>query len=267
MTPLNFSKYSGCGNDFILIDNRTLSVFLSPKKISQLCARTQGIGADGLIFAEPSTTADVKMRIINADGSEAAMCGNGIRCLAAFIKKQGWTEPTCTIESLKGCHHATWDSDQITITMSDPADIRWDAELALDTHSIRLSSLDTGVPHAVIFCENLQSIDLQSLGPQIRYHPFFGPKGTNVNFVHVEPSHISIRTYERGVEGETEACGTGATAAAIAAARKFQMPPPVSVQVRSGEFLKIGFALESDHISNVTMSGSCSHVFDGMILI
>lgn len=264
---LNFSKYSGCGNDFIIIDNRDIQCMITPEQVIRLCSRKNGIGADGIILFETSKICDFKMRILNADGSEAEMCGNGIRCLVDFAIKQGFQGLSCTIESLRRTHKATWTPNIVTVSMGSPTDIVWDIELPLSSHPLPMSYLDTGVPHAVIFCEDIEEAELDHIGPQVRLHPHFNPRGTNVNFVEVQNDNIAVRTYERGVEAETEACGTGATAAAIAAAIKHQLKPPISVKLRSGEMLTIDFTIHGDTISNVTMSGPCLHIFDGTIAL
>jgi len=262
---LNFSKYSGCGNDFILINNLTALISLSASQISKLCSRKSGIGADGVILLETSSQADFKMRIFNADGSEAEMCGNGIRCLVDFAKKNGFINSSCTIESFKRIHHATWERNNITVSMGNPTDVVWNIELPISSGPLQMSYLDTGVPHAVIFCKDVNEVDLNSLGSQIRYHPYFTPRGTNVNIVQVKDNNISVRTYERGVEAETDACGTGATASAIASAQKLHLKPPIKVDLRSGESLTIDFHIDNGTIANVKMSGGCTHIFEGFI--
>lgn len=248
-----FPKYSGCGNDFILVDNR-LKKFssITPEIISHLCNRQRGIGADGLIFLENSKKANFKMRIFNSDGSEAEMCGNGIRCLARFIKDLGVEGSQFTIETMLNVLSVSVEQSYVSVEMGSPTDIRWN--IAID--SFTAHHLDTGVPHAVIFCENSSLIDIQNLGPYIRHHSIFFPRGANANFAHIDFNNtIHLRTFERGVENETLACGTGATATALAAAKIYNIPSPILVKVLSGETLKISFTSDQKTFSQVTLSG------------
>lgn len=237
-----FSKYAGCGNDFILFDNR--SGFLSDltsEAIRHLCHRQQGIGADGIILLEESDKADYRMRIFNADGSEAEMCGNGIRCLMKYIHELGFSAPLCTIETMQRLLKLRLHQGDVCVEMGDPTDVQWNFPLQIESETLTLHLLNTGVPHAVLFVDQIDSFDLLKWGPKVRYHPFF-PQGTNFNVAtRPENGEISVRTYERGVEGETFACGTGATAAALAAAYVTRCSSPIKVRTRSNEILEVGF--------------------------
>lgn len=258
---VSFSKYSGCGNDFILIDNRAL--FFDPNKVSLLCDRRQGIGADGVVLLERSAAADHKMRIFNADGSEAEMCGNGIRCLMQFIQDTIAPHERCNIETMLRNLTVAMDGDHVKVDMGDPLHMEWSIPL----EGYTWEQINTGVPHAVTFVQDLDGFPLEKVGPTIRRHPYFGPNGTNVNIATInDDGTVSVRTYERGVEGETLACGTGATATAIAASKKFGLKSPVSVKVRSNDLLKIGFEWNSDHISRVTLTGPAQKIFSGVTL-
>jgi len=254
LNTIEFIKYSACGNDFVLIE----SDFIPTKTtISAICARRTGIGADGIIFVCSSDLCDRKMRIFNADGGEAEMCGNGIRCVAHYLFEKGWDSP-CSIESLQRIHSASKTNDLFTVDMGPPTDIQWD--ISINDQS--LCYLNTGVPHAVIFSENIEAINLENLGPKIQQHSHFSPNSTNVNIATIADDAIRIRTYERGV-GETLACGTGATASAIAASYKFGLKPPITVKLKSGDALTIDFTSNQDTIENVTMTGSCKPIYRG----
>ena len=264
-----FSKYSGCGNDFILVDNRHLSFpFTQPKLIPQLCHRRTGVGADGVILLENSTEADFRMRIFNADGSEAEMCGNGVRCLMKFIHELGIHKPHCTIETKEDQVHLSLKGELVAVAMPLPYDLRWNHTVSIDDKDWELQYLNTGVPHAILFVEALESEHWMSLAPKIRYHPSFNPKGTNVNFARVEaPGSVQIRTYERGVEGETLACGTGAVASAIAASRCYALKPPITIRPRSNDALQIDFEWQADCVKNVTMTGPATQIFRGELVL
>lgn len=252
---IHFSKYSGCGNDFILIDNREAVFPVGDAALVQaLCHRHEGIGADGIILLHHSSAADFKMQIFNADGGEAEMCGNGIRCFYRFLEELGIAQPHCTVESMHFVHTLSKEQNRIAATMAPPAEMEWDLELLGQP----LHFLNTGVPHVVIFDDELKG-DFHQIAPKLRYHPHF-PKGTNVNLVSFEKEGLSVRTYERGVEAETLACGTGATAAALVAALKKGMASPISVKVASGEILEIRF---NHALTQVTQAGPARALFYG----
>lgn len=256
-----YSKYTGCGNDFIVIDNRQ-PVFSQLHSIPEICDRNTGLGADGVILLEKSRHADYRMRIFNSDGSEAEMCGNGIRCLMKFLHEVGEQSSSCSVETMLKNLRLDLDGEDVCVEMGDPFDIHWEREV----DGLTMDYLNTGVPHAVIFVQELESIDPNLIGPSIRYHKSFAPKGTNVNFARLNSSGVvQVRTYERGVEAETLACGTGATATAIAAARKYQLKSPVMVQVQSGEQLKIGFDWSGQRPTHVTMTGPARKLHSGYI--
>ncbi len=262
--PLSFSKYSGCGNDFILVDNRLLHFPVDAAYIAKLCDRKRGVGADGLILLQLSQMADYRMRIFNADGGEAEMCGNGIRCLMQFIRELGGLAPRYRIETMNATLQVEEEQGGlVSVEMAEPHSIQW--ELSLPGF-FQLSSLNTGVPHAVIFVEDLERDHWMAIAPQIRHHAAFGPKGTNVNFAQLKSDGtLSVRTYERGVEGETLACGTGATAAALAAAKRFGLPGPIQVLPRSKEPLNISFSWQGDCPTAVTLAGPAHFIFRGFI--
>jgi len=265
---LAFTKMNGAGNDFVMLDNRDRRITLAPAAIARLCDRHRGIGADGLLAAEPPEgAADLRMRYYNADGGEAEMCGNGARCFARFAQRLlGDGRPRVSFETPAGTIHADLAGELVTLRMSDPKDLRPDAELDLAGNRRIVGFLNTGVPHAVVFVDNLDSTDVLAEGRAARFHPAFAPAGTNANFVAVHaPGRLSIRTYERGVEGETLACGTGVCAVALAHAAKENLDGPVDVRVRGGDTLRVSFVRTPDGFRDVTLTGPADFVFEGRI--
>lgn len=260
-----FTKYAGCGNDFIFFDHRLPFFPLEDKRFIQtLCHRQYGIGADGVILLENSSQADFRMRIFNADGSEAEMCGNGIRCLGKFIQELGYRSSIYRIETKQQVLRVHVE-EEVSVEMALSAHLQWNIPLHLKEHSYQAHFLNTGVPHVVIFVKDLEKEDLQKLGPEIRYHPLFAPKGANVNLATWnEGAEIRIRTYERGVEGETLACGTGATAVALAAAYQHNLASPLFIQTASQERLRIDYDLTAhSQFSNITLTGPTKRIFQG----
>jgi len=265
---IDFWKMQGSGNDFIIIDNRK-SVF--PEKdrvevVAKLCRRATGVGADGLILIEDDPYADFLWRFYNADGSEAEMCGNGGRCAArfAFLKRISGSDMVFT--TLAGPIRARVDGDSVKLEMSRPGDRR---QLELDCGGVveKVDLINTGVPHAVIMAEgDLDLVDVNERGAKIRYHQEFAPSGSNANFIKVEDEFkLSIRTYERGVEGETLACGTGAVAAALIASEYGLVSSPTEVITRSGESLTIYYKKEGESFREVFLEGGALIVYRGVI--
>jgi len=265
---MNFSKYVGSGNDFIFIDNRSLTFLPERPLVSKLCHRQLGVGADGVILLENSPSADFKMRIFNADGSEAEMCGNGIRCLFHFIQNTCPEENRSSylIETMESLLRIEAAQGGVKVEMPNPYDVKWGMKIDLLGEQ-PVHYLNTGVPHAIIFMEDLAYADLACLAPKIRHHAAFGVKGTNVNFVALDQGdgELSVRTYERGVEQETLACGTGVTASALAAAQIAGCASPIKVRTKSGEVLEIAFRVEDGMFRAVTMTGPARHVFSGQV--
>jgi len=269
---IGFIKLVGAGNDFILIDNRIARI-VSQKKLSGLartmCDRIFGAGADGLLVLENSKKADVRMRIFNADGSEAEMCGNGARCFAYYVvsrKRSG--NAACrqlSLETKAGIVKAEVRNDLVKVNLTPPHGTRLDLPLTISRRRIRVNFINTGVPHAVIFVQGLDDIDVAGLGRQVRYHGAFAPAGTNVNFVEVvSRDRIAIRTYERGVEGETLACGTGSTAAALIASMKLSgAGDRISVKTRGGEVLRVYFRKTASGFKDVWLEGKARIVYKG----
>jgi len=260
-----FMKMSGSGNDFILIDHR--APFLNEDHlkdfIRKVCQRRISVGADGLILIEPSKKADFKWRFYNADGSEAEMCGNGGRCAARFAYLKGIAGPSLKFETLAGILSAQVEGKKVKLEMTKPFDLKLDETISIDGGEQIFSSINTGVPHAVLFVEDLEGLDILRMGRAIRYHSYFSPSGTNVNFVRLEKgSQLSLRTYERGVEDETLACGTGAVASALIASFKGLVKSPVSVKTRGGEVLTVYFKIEAKDVKSVFFEGDVHIVYE-----
>lgn len=251
MTP--FAKYHGAGNDFIIIDDRRLTFSIEPALIQKLCSRRLGIGADGLLLLQPSEIGDFRMRIFNADGGEPAMCGNGIRCMAHFIHQLGETRPGYDIDVYGKLYRCTIEGNFVSVDMGN---ISWiHKEYPFEEHV--LCTLDTGVPHAVVFVSDLASVDVRNCGRAIRTH--FQPDGVNVNFAMRTHEKIHVRTYERGVEDETLACGTGAVAVAAAAKEMFKLSSRVIIMPASQEELVVEIIN-----GQARMSGPVTFVFGGV---
>ena len=268
---LEFHKMNGAGNDFVVIDNRALDINLTREQIALLCDRHRGIGADGLLAVEPAEAgAHFKFRYYNADGGEAEMCGNGARCFGKYTALlTGEGTDHVTFETIAGNLSAHIIGDNVRIAMSDPFDLGLNTNVTIDGLNAPVHSINTGVPHAVVFTDNLEACDVIQYGAAIRYHDHFSPKGTNANFATIiNDQHIAIRTYERGVEGETLACGTGMVACAILHHLLTGAPSPVSVDVEGGETLEIGFTPGPDNtFTKVTLTGPADFVFSGEITL
>ena len=254
MHKLSFTKMNGAGNDFVMLDNRSGELTLDTPAIARLCDRHRGVGADGVLLVERSDDPDAayRMRYHNADGGEAEMCGNGARCFARFATRleadgngDSRERGHLTFITRAGLIRAHLDGELVRLEMSRPTDGKNLGELAFDDGKLpRAFFLNTGVPHVVVPVADTERVDVHLTGRSIRYHARFAPKGTNANFIASRgPDDIVLRTYERGVEGETLACGTGATAAALihAEMRGVEGAGMVAVEVRSGDVLHIGF--------------------------
>ena len=265
MDPIHFYKMSGCGNDFIIIDNR--SPVIAEKELQSfivgVCRRKMSVGADGIILIEDSDTVDFKWRFFNSDGSLAEMCGNGARCVARFAYLNGITGPDMAFETLAGVVSASVsETGLVKIRMTDPLNLKLDYPLHLQDGKFLISSVNTGVPHAVMVVDNIDETPVKEMGKEIRFHPDFAPAGTNANFVAVRPNKIvAVRTYERGVEDETLACGTGCVASALITARKFALASPVTLLTRSGGHLRIYFNPHQDTYSDVYLEGDARVIY------
>jgi diaminopimelate epimerase len=267
---LEFTKMNGAGNDFVLVDNRSGQVHLTTEQVVRLCHRQRGVGADGLLLLVPNASGQAQWSwdFYNSDGSVADMCGNGARCFARFVQRVTGAAGDITFETGAGVIRASFQGERVTVSLTSPHSLRLDAEVDLDGERLRVHSLNTGVPHAVVYVPDADKAMVQAQGRGLRYHPHFQPKGTNVNFVQVlSPGHIRVRTYERGVEGETLACGTGVTASALISAHRLGFESPVKVQVLGGDALEVSFQRSGDVFSDVRLAGPAEFVFEGRIRI
>ena len=264
---LRFTKMNGAGNDFILFDNRTESIALDRSQIAQLCDRHRGIGADGILLLEnPTNHADFRMRYFNADGGEAEMCGNGARCFARFANKVGGQKGEISFETPAGVISAELKGDLVTLRMTEPTDLRLNVDLPMADENKTVHFVNSGVPHVVIAIAKIDDADVRRDGAAIRHHKMFSPNGTNVNFIEKRgPNKIAIRTYERGVEDETLACGTGIVASALIFAASEKSSSPITVLARGGDQLQVGFEKVEGGFRNVTLTGPAEFVFEGTI--
>jgi diaminopimelate epimerase len=264
---LKFTKMNGAGNDFVMLDNLDGRLELAPGEIAHLCDRHRGVGADGVLIVErPANGADFRMRYYNADGGEAEMCGNGARCFARYASRITGREGAVSFETPAGVIRAECQGENVRLAMSQPRDLALDREIRLAGRTVLAHSVNTGVPHAIVFVEDLGKTDVRGLGAALRYHQDFAPKGTNANFVEViDERTAAIRTYERGVEDETLACGTGVVAAALILHEKRGAPSPVAVRVRGGDTLLVSFEKEGGVYRDVSLTGPADFVFDGEI--
>jgi diaminopimelate epimerase len=249
---LKFWKYHGTGNDFVMLDGFSQVIEDRAELARKMCDRHFGIGSDGLIVIEPDDHADFHMDFYNPDGS-VSFCGNGSRCAVAFANFLGKVTPQCTFRAVDGLHTALINGNEIAVSMRDTSmpEVR-------ENHYI----LNTGSPHYVIFTENVRELDLIRVGRDIRYNEEFATHGINVNVVEQSFPGIRMRTYERGVEAETLSCGTGVTAAALAATITLNMQPPIMVQTAGGE-LHVDFKQSTDLFQGITLSGPAVQVFHG----
>ena len=269
LTVLHFTKMNGAGNDFILIDNRTGHVHLDRPQIARLCDRHRGIGADGILLLEKASNhANFRMRYFNADGGEAEMCGNGARCFARFANKVAGRKEKISFETPAGVISAKLAGDLVTLQMTEPTDLRLKTTLRVMDENKTVHFINSGVPHVVIPVLQLDDVDVQGAGSAIRHHKMFSPKGTNVNFLEKRgPKQIAVRTYERGVEAETLACGTGIVASALIFAATENAASPITVIARGGDELRVGFEKSDTAFRNVTLTGPAEFVFEGSIEI
>ncbi len=261
-----FCKMSGSGNDFILIDNREkiLDVASLGNFVPRVCTRKISVGADGLILIEPSERVNFRWRFFNADGSEAEMCGNGGRCAARFAVLKGIAPSRLAFETLAGIIEAEVYGRRVKLQMMTPRGLELDREVKIDQKAHRIHFINTGVPHTIEFVPDLSALEVKEVGRKIRFHPQFQPAGTNADFVQpVDRSHLKIRTYERGVEDETLACGTGAVASVLIAAAKGLVESPVAVETTGGESLNVYFQWGGDRYERVFLEGDTRLVYEG----
>ncbi|RLC31220.1 MAG: diaminopimelate epimerase [Deltaproteobacteria bacterium] len=269
MKPVEFWKMSGSGNDFILIDNRDgrISEENMGRLVERACRRRESVGADGVIFVVPSDQYDFRWRFFNADGGEAEMCGNGGRCVSRFAFLKGIAGSKMTFETLAGPVSAEVSGRKVKVLMPEPTGLSMDLDLAPRKGWMSVDFITVGVPHVVVRVRDLQNHPVLVQGRDIRYHSRFAPEGTNADFMTVAgPDRLKIRTYERGVEDETLACGTGAIASALTASvRGIVSGPPVHVETRSGEELTIHFTRRADSFQRVSLEGNTSIIYQAQL--
>ncbi len=268
MKKIPFMKLSGAGNDFVIINNLNSIVDSTDSQfmnfVTKICQRRMSVGADGVLLVEPSQDVDFRMRYYNADGGEVETCGNGARCISKFAFLQGIASEKMRFLTNAGIYEAEVVNDNVKVRMSDPTDIRINVPLKLDDGMHEIGFTNSGVPHVIFFVDDLESTDVFDMGQQTRYHNDFKPDGTNANFIHIHSEELlEIRTYERGVENETLACGTGSIASAIVSAVLGKVQSPVSVKTASGVVLKIHFDLENETAKNVFLEGDARVIFAG----
>lgn len=253
---LKFNKYQGTGNDFVIIDNRELVFDKSNiELVIDICDRKFGVGADGLILIENHSEYDFELVYFNADGT-TSFCGNGSRCGVAFANKLGIIDDKTTFIAIDGVHEAKIIAGNVHLKMGDVSEMEIEKDYFY---------LNTGSPHYIKYKENIAEIDIVSLAKEIRYNDRFKAEGTNVNFVEKCGALLKMRTYERGVEDETLSCGTGATAVALSASVKLNMPSPINIKVVGGE-LKIQFTKINNYtFENIWLIGGATFVFKGEI--
>jgi diaminopimelate epimerase len=268
MTPIEFTKMNGCGNDFILIDNRDCRLEESqlPALVTGICRRGLSVGADGVILIEPSAQADFRWRFFNADGSPGEMCGNGARCAARFAVLHGIAGRELRFETAAGLITARVEGMQVRVNLTDPGELTLDRPLSLSGGEWRVATVNTGVPHVIARVPDVDALDVVAIGREIRRHPDFAPAGTNANFISMDAAGaILIRTYERGVEDETLACGTGAAAGALVAAETLGAASPVRLRTRSGEVLTVHFSRRGGRFCDLLQEGPARLVFTGRL--
>jgi len=264
---LRFTKMNGAGNDFVMIDNRSGEVRLEPEQIVRICDRHRGVGADGILLLENgSNGADFRMRYYNRDGGEAEMCGNGARCFARFANKIAAAPAKVSFQTPAGLIRAELHGELVTLQMSEPKDLRLNLDLATNAGNEHVHFINSGVPHVVVPVSKIEDVDVRERGAALRYNKEFSPAGANANFIEKGGAKkILVRTYERGVEEETLACGTGVVASALIFAATEKLDGPISVTVRSGSELNVDFRRAAEKFTNVTLTGPAEFAFEGTI--
>lgn len=257
----------GASNDFILVDDRQGGFPASDSAwLASIMARNTGVGSEGVLLIQPSDEADFRMRFFNPDGGEVDMCGNGARCIARLANEIGAAPHTMRMLTPAGILLAEVRGENVLLQMTEPKDWSMNQSIELSGISYPYHFVNTGVEHVVIEVDDLEGVDLQKLGALVRYHKTFAPKGTNVNFIQVvENNTVRLRTYERGVEGETPACGTGMVASGLIAGKLGKVESPVTIIPASGDELQVGYALTESGADDVTLYGPAVHVFQGTL--
>ena len=266
---VRFWKLEGAGNDFLGLDGRAGGFKLKRQQIADLCDRRRGVGADGVLVVEKPKVrgADFRMRYYNSDGGEAEMCGNGARCFALLARAvSGRKGNELRVQTQAGLLTLRTSGQEVQVSMTEPTKLRLGRKLVVAGRKLAVDFLNTGVPHAVLFVRSVRSIDVAKQGRAIRYHSAFAPSGTNVNFVEIgRGNRIYVRTYERGVEGETLACGTGVVASSILSNLRRGLRSPILVTTRGGDHLRVGFSMVNGQARKVTLQGLARIVYTGVI--
>jgi len=273
---IHFYKFQASGNDFVVMDHRKKVISNLKAFAARVCPVHTGIGADGVLVIERSAKADFAARIFNADGSEAEACGNGFRCVGRFAHDILKYPAKMKFESISGLIAAEVKKEKVRVQLVQPQVLKLNGGISVCGEDFDYDFFNTGVPHVVIFTDRLDKANVFEWGRAIRAHKQFAPKGTNVNFVQClfsagKPasrggSKITVRTYERGVEDETQACGTGSTASALAAVLKFGLKSPVDVLTRGGEVLKVSFEFDNaGRPLKAFLEGRAGFVYEGKI--
>ena len=260
---------SGSGNDFVIVDNREGVVADDIKRdfVKKVCTPKSSVGADGVIFVENSDKADYKWDFYNNDGSSAEMCGNGGRCVARYAVEKGFAPEKHSFDTVAGIISAEVDGPMVKVKLTAPFDRKNGLQVGFNGQEYKVDSINTGVPHAIVFFDNVEEEDVKTIGHNIRFHDVFAPAGTNVNLVQKKKgSALKVRTYERGVEDETLACGTGCVASALMAAARFEIQSPVAVETRGGEILKVHIENGNGGEPDVYLEGLTKITFEGHIV-
>ena len=260
-----FWKMHGAANDFIVVDDRALTFPAGDHAwLARIMSRRTGVGSEGVLLIQPAQATDFRMRFFNPDGGEVDMCGNGARCIARLASELGVAPARMRFETGAGVVGAEVNGDQVLLTMTEPRDWRMNRALLIDGKLHPYHFVNSGVPHVVMEVDDLSAVDVRKLGAAIRYHDDFAPRGTNANFIALEGSDtVRVRTYERGVEDETLACGTGMVACGLIAGRLGRVQRPVRVKPASGDILEVDYTPTPDGATRVTLRGPAVHVFQG----
>jgi len=277
MKKIYFTKMSGAGNDFIVVDlERNQDFVPEPQVVKRLCSRGTGIGADGLLTICRTDGFDFKSMYFNSDGSGGMLCGNGARCIVYFGYLRGYTDKKNVSFLSNGIAYRgeIVSEDQFKVFLSNPENYREDLPVMFEGKQVNVSYIFTGTDHVVLrasdienYSDGLENLPVKRYGRLIRNAPEFMPKGSNVNFYEIKNDIISIRTYERGVEDETLACGTGAVATALVSYLKGDSASPVKLVTKSGRLLEVGFTATGSKIESVSLSGPAEIVFEGSFIL
>ncbi len=263
MKIITFSKAVAAGNDFVIIENRRNSTAILKQLASKLCLRKYGIGADGLLVSEKSSKADIKMRIFNPDGTEAEMCGNGVRCFILWAYRNKLIKSASSVETLAGVIKGKVKRDgMIRVQLNASFEYRPGIKIALENRVFKGDYIDSGVPHFVVETDKIEDVDVRLYGRFLRFHKIFNSRGTNVDFIQFKNNKLYVRTYERGVEDETLACGTGCAASALVfGRRKGYLTKEFTAIPKSKEKLKINYLLKNNKFQNVYLEGRADILF------